>query len=191
MCQTLVARDGSDPAGLKGCRRRGSSFSSAAFLGPTGGQRGGDERQEQLVMPGDCVAARFRSAAAAGRGGGTLHYILHRTVVLDKVEIRCSNGAQRDSEISHDGNGFEKYLRQKNGGAPIEVHAAGMHLLHQRAEQAEIVMRGIAKRRAVRGWMHVRNIRADSEMDRYGNAMFVGCNEDAEIGVFDVDDPAR
>src|SRR6266849_7009482 len=70
------------------CRRSSSSCSSAAFLGPACGQRGGDQRQEQLVVAGDGVAARFRSAAAPGGRGGTLHYILQRTVVLDKVEVR-------------------------------------------------------------------------------------------------------
>jgi len=50
-------------------------FQGRAFLGPPGGQRGGNQRQEQLVMAGDGIAPGFRSAAAGGGHGRTLHYI--------------------------------------------------------------------------------------------------------------------
>src|SRR6266851_613310 len=86
----------------------GASCSSAAFLGPAGGQRGGDQRQEQLVVAGDGVTVRFRTALVAARSGRALHYILQRTIVLDKVEVRSGNGPERDAEIADDGNGFEK-----------------------------------------------------------------------------------
>src|SRR6267378_1487859 len=181
------------PAASADCRRRGSWYLSAAFFGPAGGQRGGNERQEQLVVAGDGVAVRFGSAAAAAAAGsgGTLYYILQRTVVLDKVEVRGGDGAERDAEIANDGNGFQKNFGQKDGGAPIEIDAAGMHPLDQRAEEAEIVMRGVSQRRAVDGRMHVRNVRTDGEMDRHGNAVLVRSHEDAAIGVFDFDDTAR
>src|SRR6202521_3443849 len=161
------------PGSSADCRRKGSSCSSAAFLGPAGGQRGGNERQEQLVVAGDGVAVRFRAATAAGGRGGALHYILQRTVVLDKVEVRGGDGTERDAEISNDRDGFEKNFGQKDGGAPIEVDAAGMHLLHKRAEQSEVVMRGIAKCSAAGRGMHVRNVRADGEMDGHRNAALV------------------
>src|SRR5258708_40276743 len=130
-----VARARFLPRGSAGCRRRGSSFSSAAFLGPTSGQRGGDERQEQLGGASDGVAVRFRSAVAAGGGGGTLHYILQRRVGLNKVEVCRGNRAQRNAKIAHDGNGFQKNFRQEAGGAPIEKGAPGMQRLYQRDEQ--------------------------------------------------------
>jgi len=38
--------------------------------------------------------------------------------------------------------------------------------------------------------MHVRNVRADGEMDGHGDLMLVGSYEDAGIRVFDFDDPA-
>src|SRR5258707_3737575 len=136
--QTRAEREEFGPAASANCRRRGSSFSSAAFLGPAGGQRGGNERQEQLVVAGDGVAVEFRAVAAASGRCGALHYILQRTVVLDKVEVCGGNGADRDAEIAYDGNGFEKNFWQKDGGAPIEIDAAGMHLLHKRAEQPEV-----------------------------------------------------
>src|SRR5713226_1003678 len=135
------------------------------FLRPTGGQRGGDERQKQLVMAGDGVAARFLSAAATRGGGGTLHYILQRTVVLDKVKVRSGNGAEGYAEIADDRNGFEEDFGQENGGAPVEIHAARMHLFDERAEKAEIKMRGGAESSAVSGAMHVGNVRADGDVD--------------------------
>src|SRR5712692_6123460 len=101
-------------AASAGCRRRGSSFSIAAFLGPAGGQRGGDERQEQLVVAGDGVAVRCESAAAVCGGRGALYYILQRTVVLDKVEVRSSNGPQRDAQVADHGNSLQKNFRQQH-----------------------------------------------------------------------------
>src|SRR6267143_3290967 len=188
--QTKAAREDFPPDCSAGCRQRGSSFSSAALLGPASGQRGGDERQEQLVVTGDGVAVRCRSAAAVGWRRGALHYILQRTVVLDKVEVGRGDGPERDAEIANDGNGFEKNFGQKDGRAPIEIDAAGMHLLDESAEEPEIQMRGRAESGAVGGAMHVRNVRADGEMDGHGDLMLVGSYEDAGIRVFDFDDPA-
>src|SRR6266436_7483773 len=188
--RTKVARARFLPRGSAGYRRRGSSFSRTAFLGPTGGQRSGNERQEQLVVAGDGVAVRLRAALDATGSGGTLHYILQRTVVLNKVEVRRGNGAWWNAKIAHDGNGFEKNLGQQDGGAPIEIDAAGMHLLHKRAEQSKVVMSGIAKRCAVGGGMHVRDVRADGEMNCHGNAVFVRGDQYAGIGMFNFDDAA-
>src|SRR5216683_2139596 len=186
-----IARRDSARAASAGCRRGGSSYSSAVFPGPAGGQRGGDQRQQQLVVASDGVAARFRSAAAMGRRGGTPHYILHRTVVLNKVEVRGSNGAKRNAEITNDGNGFKKNFGEENGGAPIEIHAAGMHPLDEGAEEPEIEMRGGAQGGAVGGAVHVRNVRADGQVNRHRNAVFVSSNEDAGFGVFDFHDVTR
>src|SRR6266849_6358951 len=105
VAQTKAAREGFLPHCPADCRLRGSSFSIAAFLGPAGSQRGGNERQEQLVVAGNGVAVRCGSAAAAGGGRGPLHYILQRTVVLDKVEVCRVNRTKRDTEIAYDGNG--------------------------------------------------------------------------------------
>src|SRR5712691_4960859 len=161
------------------------------FLRPTGGQRGGDERQKQLVVAGDGVAARFRSAAATLGGGGALHYILHRTVVLDKVKVRSGNGAEGDAEIADDRDGFEEDFGQENGGAPVEIHAARMHLLDERAEKAEVQMRGRAKSSAVSGAMHVRNVGSDGDVDGHRNTVVVGRDEDAGIRMLDWNDAAR
>src|SRR5258707_1874053 len=66
-----------------------------------------------------------------------------------------------------------------------------MHVLHQRAEQMEIVVRGIAESRTISGRVHVRNVRADGEMDGHRNAVFVRGNEDARVRVFDSNNAAR
>ena len=110
--------------------------------------------------------------------------------MLDKVEVRSGNRAEWNAEIAHHGNRFQKNLGQKNRGTPIEINASRMHQLHKRAEQTEIVMRGIAQRRAVSRWMHVRDVRADGQVNRHGDAAFVRHGEDAEIGVFHFDDAA-
>src|ERR1700674_1034632 len=188
-CPKVASRD-SARGDSADSRRRGSSFSGAAFLGPAGGQRGGDERHEQLVVSGDGVAVRSQSTPAGAWGGGTLHYILQRTVVLNKVEVRSGNRAERDAEIADDGNGFEENFGQEDGGAPIKIDAAGMHLLDKSAEEAEIVMRGSAKCSAAGSGMHVGNVRADGEMDRHGDAVFVSSHENAGISMFDFDDAA-
>ena len=61
-----------------------------------------------------------------------------------------------------------------------------MHLLHERAEEAEIEMRGGAESGAVGSSVHMRNVRADGEMHGDGNAEFVGSGEDAGVRVGDV-----
>jgi len=68
--------------------------------------------------------------------GASLHSA--RDVVLDKVEVGGGDGPERDAQIANDGNGFEKNFGQKDGRAPIEIDAAGMHLLDESAEEAEI-----------------------------------------------------
>src|SRR6266403_1143708 len=189
--QTKASRENFLPAGPADCRRKGSWCSSAAFLGPAGGQRGGNERQEQLVVAGDGVAVRFRSAAASSGRGGTLHYILQRAVVLNKVEVRSGNGAERDAEIADNAHGFKKNFGEQDGGTPIEIDAARMHLLDEGAEEAEVVMRGGAEGGAVGRAVHVGNVRANGEMNGDGDAVFVGGYEDTGIGMLNIEDAAR
>src|SRR5260370_25538638 len=52
------------PGACADCRQRGSSFSSAAFLVPAGGQLGGHVLQKQTAVARDGVSVRFRSAPA-------------------------------------------------------------------------------------------------------------------------------
>src|SRR5207244_13306414 len=122
--------------------------------------RSGDERQGQLVVAGNSVDVRCRSAAGVRGRGWTLHYNLQRTVVLNKVEVRGGDGAERDAEIADDGNGFEKNFGKKDGGAPVEIDAAGMHLLDEGGEEAEVVVRGGGERGGVGGVVEVGEVGA-------------------------------
>jgi hypothetical protein len=142
------------------------------------------------MVAGNRVAVRLGSAPPTNGSGGTPHYILQRTVVLDKVEVRRGDGAERNAKIAHHGNSLQKNLWQQNGRAPVEINPAGVHLPHQRAEQTKIVMRGIAKRSAVSGRMHVRNIRANGEVNRHWDALLVRREENAGICVLDLKDAA-
>lgn len=146
---------------------------------PTGNQASGNERQKQFVVAGDCIAMRIIAAAGIFASRRTLHYILQRAVVLNKVEVGRSDRAQSDAKIANDRNGLQKHFRKKHGGAPIEIYAAGMHFFHERAEQAKVVVSGGAESGAVGSRVHVRNVRADGEMDGDGNAEFVSVEEDA------------
>src|SRR5258708_123552 len=139
------------------------------------------------MMADDGVAARLLSFAAAIRSCGAPYYILQRTVVLNKVEVRSGNRAKWKAEVAHYGDSFQKNLGQQNGGAPIQIDAAGMHLLHERAEEAEVQVRGGAESGAVGGAVHVRNVRADGEVHGDGNAKLVRGGQDAGVRVGDVD----
>ena len=110
--------------------------------------------------------------------------------MLNKVEVRSGNRTKRHAEIADHRDGFEKDFRQQNGGTPVEVNAAGMHLLDARAEEAEIQMRGEAESGPVGGAMHVWDVRADGEMNGDGDAVLVSGEKDARFGVFDGNDAA-
>src|SRR5271155_2087698 len=141
-------------------------------------------------MARDGVAARFRFAATAIGCGGTLHYILQRTVVLDKVEVCGGDWLQGHTQIAGHAHGFEENFGKKHGGAPVQVDTAGMHLFHESAEEAEIEERGGAEAGAVGGGMHVRNVRADGQMNGDRDTLLVSGNENAGGGVFCFDDTA-
>ena len=83
-------------------------------------------------MAGDGEAARMRPRSPVYKGRRALHYIVQRTVVLDKVEVCSSDWTKGHAEISNDGDGFQEHFRKKHGGTPVEIHTGGMHLLHER-----------------------------------------------------------
>ncbi|MCU1241025.1 MAG: hypothetical protein JWO71_1751 [Candidatus Acidoferrum typicum] len=64
------------------------------------------------MMASDGVAARLLSLAATIGSCGAPYYILQRTVVLNKVEVGGGDWAKRKAEVAHDGDGFQKNLRQ-------------------------------------------------------------------------------
>src|SRR5437867_1701239 len=66
-----------------------------------------------------------------------------------------------------------------------------MHLLDERAEKAEVQMRGRAESSAVSGAMHVGNVGSDGDVDGHRNTVVVGRDEDAGIRMLDRNDAAR
>src|SRR4029077_8695840 len=86
---------------------------------PAADQCSGYQRQEQFVVAGDGIAARLLSFAAMRGSCGAPHYILQRTIVLDKVEVGGGDGAKRNAKVAHDGHGFQENFWEQNGGAPI------------------------------------------------------------------------
>src|SRR5580765_1204935 len=110
-----MEKTGPDPAEEASYRRRGSTFSLAQRFRPTSSERGGHQRHQQFVVARDGETARTRFAAAAFGDSGTLHYILQRTVVLDKVEVGSGNWLQGHTKIADDAHGFQKNLGKKHG----------------------------------------------------------------------------
>ena len=123
-------------------------------------------------------AATFPST---GWGGGTPHNILDRPVMLDEVKIRGGDGVEGHSEITNDGNRLQENFRQEHGGTPIEKHTASVHLLHQGAKQAEIGEGRGAERGSFSRGMHVRNVRADGQMNGDGNSAPIGLDQHAGL----------
>jgi hypothetical protein len=51
--------------------------------------------------------------------------------VLKEIKVRGGDGAERNTEIAHNGNRFQEDLWQKHSRAPVEIYAARMHFFHQ------------------------------------------------------------
>src|ERR1700756_1598594 len=138
-------------------------------------------------MAGDGVAVRLLSLAATPGSCGTPDYILQRTVVLNKVEVGGGDRAKRKAEIAYNGDSFQENLGEQYGGAPIEIDATGMHLLHQGAKEAEIEVRGGAEGGAVGSAVHVGDVCADGEVHCDWDTKFVGGRQDAGACVRHID----
>ena len=87
-------------------------------------------------MAGDRVAAP--PSLACGRS----HHIQLGPVVLQKIEIDGGEIGQRMAQIAHRGDGFQENFGQHHRRADVEIDAAIVEVRDQRAEQAEIAMRG-------------------------------------------------
>src|SRR5260370_40866798 len=86
---------------------------------PAADQGSGYQGQEQFVMAGGGIAARLLSLAAVRGSCGAPHYILQRTIVLNKVEVGGGDGAKRNAKVAYDGHGLQENLWEQNGRAPI------------------------------------------------------------------------
>ncbi len=141
-----------------------------------------EQGHHDFVMAGERVAGGFFRVAKIGGGRigrGALDDVLQRTVMLQEIEIRGGDGAKRRAEIARDGDSLQKDFGQNDGGAPVQINAAGMHSADESAEQFEIVVRGSAEVFAGSGAMNVRNIRADGDVDSHRNFFAIGGGENA------------
>src|SRR5580704_375127 len=110
--------------------------------------------------------------------------------MLDKVEVGGGDGMQGDAEVARDAHRFQENFREKHGRAPVQVDTARMHLFHKSAKEAEIEKRSGAQARPVGGGMHVWDVRANGKMNRDGDALFIGGNQNAGGDVLCVEDAA-
>ena len=104
--------------------------------------------------------------------------------MLNEVEICGGDWLKRNSEIADQRDCFQEHFRQKNGGTPIEINAAGVHLLYKRTEQAKIEMRGGAESSGIHSRMHVRDIGADGDMNGQRYSIPIRGDQDAVIRKF-------
>src|SRR5215813_4790747 len=87
-----------------------------------------EQRNHQLVMPGDAVAAPH----AAGHRAP--HDVRQGAVVLDEVEVGGGEVLKRMAEVANDGHGFQKYFRQGHRRTYVQVNAPAVQLFDHRGE---------------------------------------------------------
>src|SRR5271156_692720 len=80
-------------------------------------QRRCKQRHEDFVMAGD--GDSLRAGAARAAGCRTFYHILHRAIVLDEIEIGCSDGHERRAEIAGHRHGLQENLRQHYRRTPV------------------------------------------------------------------------
>ena len=106
----------------------------------------GEQRDHDFVMAGDGVAV------SAGARVRTFHDVDLGPVMLEEIEIDRGEVGERMAEVADHGNSFQEYLGQHHGRANIEIDAAVVNVLHQRTEQAKIMVRGAAYSVAAERW---------------------------------------
>ena len=89
---------------------------------------------------------------AAGAACGRSTTLTLGPVVLQEIEIDGGEIRERIAEVADHRNSFQENFGQHDGRSDVEIDAAVVHVLHQRAEQAEIVVRGAADDRRRWRW---------------------------------------
>src|SRR5712691_11954688 len=106
-------------------------------------------------MSGDGVATAARTRMRP------FHYVESQPVMLQKVQVHGSEVGQWMTQIPHHRDGFQEYFRQYHSRSDVEIHSPAVKAPDQRAQQAEIAVRGLADRGPVRSRMHMRRVGAD------------------------------
>src|SRR5579885_3467645 len=109
-------------------------------------------------MTGESVAASSRMRVRA------LNHVDARTVVLQKIEVDGDEIGEWMSEIADDGNGLQKYFWHDYRRSGVDEYPAIMQACDERAEQAEIAMRGFAQGGAVCQGVRMRRVGADGDV---------------------------
>ena len=108
---------------------------------------------------------------------GALQHVLCRSVVLDEVEVGGGEVPQRAAQSAHRRSRLQENFRQDDGRAHVQIDTAFVHSFDQRAEQAEVAVRGGAQRSAVGAGVDVEDVRAQRQVHQEGNLSFVGLGQ--------------
>ena len=103
-------------------------------------------------------------------------------IVLEEIEIDGGEIRERIAEIPNHGDGFQEDFGKHDGRADIEIDAAVMKVFDERAQQAEIVVRGAPQGLAARARVRMRSIGSDGDVDRDGCRVAIGLAQQAGGG---------
>ena len=138
-------------------------------------QGGGQKRQHELVVAGEVEAF----AALQSR---TLHHVGRGAVLANKIKIRGGEVFHLIPQVADHGERLQKDLGQEHGRTDVQVGPA-LEAAHQAAEEAEVVVAGLADGRAAGRGVDVDDVRADRHVHGHGDVQAGGRGEQAEIVV--------
>src|SRR5215213_830406 len=81
------------------------------------------------------------------------------------------------AQITHECHAFEKDLGQHDRRAHVEVNPAAIHSSYELSETTKVSMRRSAEGGAVKAWMEMCDVAADSDVCGKGNFRFVSSTE--------------
>src|SRR5215475_13592957 len=91
------------------------------------------------------------------------------------------------SEIANDRNRFQKYLRQNNCRADIDINTAAIEFLSHSTEEAEILISCFSKGLARRFRMCMDDVGSDGDMHGYRDFRGIRLGENTAGSVFELD----
>ena len=122
-------------------------------------QHGVEQRQHDLVMPGEGIAA-------AAVLGWAPHHVGVRAVVLQHVQVDGDEALDRVPGVAAQGQCLEEHFRQEHGGADVPITAAVVQAAQQQGEALKIRIGRGAEQGGVGTGMHVDGVGADGHVHR-------------------------